>query len=371
MKKEYDFSKAKRGVFRQLPPEEERARHTKVRISIFLDQDILKFFKSRAMKPGAEPYQTQINRALREYASASRPALKDSLLKDEDFITRVSERVAEYSTQSKAGSSKVGVELTDSSRHNNLVFEAWRYARSAASSDGFKNAFAKEGKDRDEWREPFQLLVACLIYSANGFKERAGRGFHDEIWRIPAAYPELFKTERPPFFESDPRLGEMFGNMHFASVSFRLRTAAFLVHRDVLKGKSPFAGLEKKIKGDMVDWNGPKLDKLRRNVLSIYCCQKKPLEKVGQGDKLLRICLAMIDPHRHAFGHGQIGDKRHEQRSKDYETFVRCQVAEAQLRLIRWGLSKLAEEAGVGVTNLTSLNDSAQATRPMVRLRGS
>jgi len=106
MKKEYDFSEAKRGVFRQLPPEEERARHTKVRITIMFDLDVLDFFKKRAAEHGAPPYQTQINQALREYVSSSRPTLKDSLLKDEDFITRVSEQVAEYSTQSKARSSK-------------------------------------------------------------------------------------------------------------------------------------------------------------------------------------------------------------------------------------------------------------------------
>ena len=107
MKKEYDFSKAKRDVVRQLPPEEERARHTKVRITMFLDQDILKFFKNRAAKPGAEPYQTQINRALRECVSSNRPTLKDTLLNDEGFIARVSERVAEYSTrQRRRGSSR-------------------------------------------------------------------------------------------------------------------------------------------------------------------------------------------------------------------------------------------------------------------------
>lgn len=108
MKKEYDFSKAKRGIFRQLPPEEERARHTKVRITIFLDQDILKFFKIQAAKPGAEPYQTQINRALREYLSSTHPTLKDTLLNDEGFIARVSERVAAYSSRQGLGSSSRG-----------------------------------------------------------------------------------------------------------------------------------------------------------------------------------------------------------------------------------------------------------------------
>ncbi|MFQ5792058.1 MAG: BrnA antitoxin family protein, partial [Acidobacteriota bacterium] len=266
MKKEYDFTHAKRGVLRRLPPEEERARHTKVRITILLDQDVLKFFKSQALKPGAEPYQTQINRALREYASLNRFPLKDDLLKDEGFISHLSERVAEYSTRSQSRSSEVVTELTDSDRHNDLLLRAWKHARSAANSNRFMEALAKEGNDHNEWRESFQLLVACLIYFANGFKERAVRGFHEKIWRIPDAYSKLFKSETPPCFGTDSELGEMFGNMHFASVSFRLRTAIFLVHRKVLNGKSPFATVERKNKND---WQAIELDKLRENVRSI------------------------------------------------------------------------------------------------------
>lgn len=38
----------------------------KVRILIDLDQDILDYFQKRARKPNAAPYQTQINKALRE-----------------------------------------------------------------------------------------------------------------------------------------------------------------------------------------------------------------------------------------------------------------------------------------------------------------
>lgn len=41
-------------------------RNTKVRVSIYLDLDVLDFFKGLAEKPGALPYQTQINAVLRE-----------------------------------------------------------------------------------------------------------------------------------------------------------------------------------------------------------------------------------------------------------------------------------------------------------------
>ena len=106
MKKEYDFSKARRGISRRLPPLEERARHTKVRITIMLDLDVLDFFKRRAAEPGAQPYQTQINQALREYAALGKPSFEKSLLNDEGFISRVSERIAAYQSRQTDTSKK-------------------------------------------------------------------------------------------------------------------------------------------------------------------------------------------------------------------------------------------------------------------------
>jgi len=104
MRKEFDFSKAKRANFHlRMPPIEELDRHTKVRITMFVDNDILKFFKARASKPGAGPYQTQINRALREYMEAGGPPPKGSVLDDEGFIGRLAERVAAYSTKKRKG----------------------------------------------------------------------------------------------------------------------------------------------------------------------------------------------------------------------------------------------------------------------------
>jgi uncharacterized protein (DUF4415 family) len=62
---------------RQFPPEAFEDRNTKVRISIYLDLDVLNFFKARA--EGGAPYQTQINAELRrimeqEQAGAEDPA---------------------------------------------------------------------------------------------------------------------------------------------------------------------------------------------------------------------------------------------------------------------------------------------------------
>jgi uncharacterized protein (DUF4415 family) len=62
MRKEYDFSKGKRG-----PVVSSRG---KTRITILLDSDILEAFRERAESAG-RGYQTMINEALREYLDRS------------------------------------------------------------------------------------------------------------------------------------------------------------------------------------------------------------------------------------------------------------------------------------------------------------
>src|ERR687895_2876662 len=102
MKKEYNVSRAKRATFANLPPIEELGRHTKGRITIMLDLDVLDFFKPRAAQPGAEPYQTQINRALREYIEGRRGRATPGRPDDEGFISHLAERVAEYVVRKRA-----------------------------------------------------------------------------------------------------------------------------------------------------------------------------------------------------------------------------------------------------------------------------
>lgn len=53
-------------------------RSKKVRVNIYLDGDIVEHFKKQATAPGADAYQTQINRALRaavEGSTADRPRI--------------------------------------------------------------------------------------------------------------------------------------------------------------------------------------------------------------------------------------------------------------------------------------------------------
>jgi uncharacterized protein (DUF4415 family) len=65
MKKEYDFSKARRGPV--VPPTP-----GKTRITIRLDNDVIEHFQNIVDRAGGGNYQTLINAALREYIQGAR-----------------------------------------------------------------------------------------------------------------------------------------------------------------------------------------------------------------------------------------------------------------------------------------------------------
>ena len=72
MKKEYDFSKGKRGPVIKTPP-------GKTRITIRIDDDILDWFRKRVHAAGGGNYQTLLNNALREYISSQEESLEETL----------------------------------------------------------------------------------------------------------------------------------------------------------------------------------------------------------------------------------------------------------------------------------------------------
>ncbi len=75
--------------------EDLKPRNTKVKISMYVDLDILSEFKQRAEGPNAAPYQTHINNALRAFlaGSESQPDYS-ALIKDDRFIEAIAKRVA-------------------------------------------------------------------------------------------------------------------------------------------------------------------------------------------------------------------------------------------------------------------------------------
>lgn len=72
MRKEYDFSRAKRGPVVPVPA-------GKTRITIRLDEDLIEWFKSQVHAAGGGNYQTLINVALREYVNKKREPLEEAL----------------------------------------------------------------------------------------------------------------------------------------------------------------------------------------------------------------------------------------------------------------------------------------------------
>jgi len=72
MRKEYDFSQAKRGPVAPVPP-------GKTRITIRLDDDLLQWFKGQVHAAGGGNYQSLINDALREYVEKKREPLEETL----------------------------------------------------------------------------------------------------------------------------------------------------------------------------------------------------------------------------------------------------------------------------------------------------
>ena len=72
MKKEYDFSKGKRGPVLG-------GSTGKTRITIRIDDEVLEWFRARAHEAGGASYQTLINRALRAHIESSGEPLEVTL----------------------------------------------------------------------------------------------------------------------------------------------------------------------------------------------------------------------------------------------------------------------------------------------------
>lgn len=73
MRKEYDFSSAKRaGEVPHLSNLQEEAANGKTRITIYIDEDVVSWFKAKAAEIGGN-YQTMINAELRKIASNEKP----------------------------------------------------------------------------------------------------------------------------------------------------------------------------------------------------------------------------------------------------------------------------------------------------------
>ena len=72
MKREYDFSKARRGAVVSVPK-------GKTRITIRLDDEILAWFREQVDRAGGGSYQTLINEVLRQHMRHAKEPLEKTL----------------------------------------------------------------------------------------------------------------------------------------------------------------------------------------------------------------------------------------------------------------------------------------------------
>ncbi len=71
MKKQYDFTYGRRGAVVRSPS-------GKTRITIRIDDDILRWFREQVHKAGGGSYQTLINDALRNFSESTEQNLEDT-----------------------------------------------------------------------------------------------------------------------------------------------------------------------------------------------------------------------------------------------------------------------------------------------------
>lgn len=68
----------------------------KAKISLYLDSDILEYFRERADAPNAAPYQTQINNELRrimENDSREIASIENDILSNDEFLRALKEKL--------------------------------------------------------------------------------------------------------------------------------------------------------------------------------------------------------------------------------------------------------------------------------------
>jgi uncharacterized protein (DUF4415 family) len=72
MKREYDFSKARRGPVIPVPK-------GKTRVTIRLDEDVVTWFRDQVEAAGGGNYQSLLNDALRQHIARAREPLEETL----------------------------------------------------------------------------------------------------------------------------------------------------------------------------------------------------------------------------------------------------------------------------------------------------
>ncbi|MCC6328319.1 MAG: BrnA antitoxin family protein [Acidobacteria bacterium] len=81
---------------RRSPWAERLKNSKKVKVSIYLDSEVVEYFRGRAEQPNAAPYQTQINNELRKVMgnrSADAPTVERDVLNDKKFLKALKKKL--------------------------------------------------------------------------------------------------------------------------------------------------------------------------------------------------------------------------------------------------------------------------------------
>jgi uncharacterized protein (DUF4415 family) len=81
---------------RRSPWAEKLKNTNKVKVSMYLDEVVVEYFRARAESPNAAPYQTQINNELRrimENDSREAQSIENDILNNEEFLRALKEKL--------------------------------------------------------------------------------------------------------------------------------------------------------------------------------------------------------------------------------------------------------------------------------------
>ena len=81
---------------RRSPWAEKLKNANKVKVSIYLDEVVVEYFRQRAESPDSAPYQTQINNELRrimENDSRKTASIENDILNNEEFLRALKEKL--------------------------------------------------------------------------------------------------------------------------------------------------------------------------------------------------------------------------------------------------------------------------------------
>lgn len=190
-------------------------------------------------------------------------------------------------------------------------------------------------------REPFELLVAALIYQRNclvAFHETTLHALLRPSRGKPQPSNDLLVPE--PLFTNLAYPNDELGRLHLASTSFRLLTGAWKI---ALQQAPPLDLLMK-----VFDWNRRQAAHSFDPIKGLACSQThgQPLG-TNNADEAVKRALVIVLVHRDDFSHGEEGtgggedDKYRRGREEVLTSLCTCRIVEAQQTLIKWGLSRL------------------------------